>query len=396
MTFGDWQYFGGYDESRTVVLARRRLPSGPWQKLTFSDYEQERDDGHNVVCIGISGDGVIHVSWDLHNDAINYRQSVTGIALEPEAHEWTEKLFSGVLHDLNGRLDASAGVEPLALNKTTYPRFLTLPSGDMLLELRIGRSGLGDSYLFRYGVANGSWRPVGPHGGMYLKGIENNAYINGIDCDANGALYVSWTYRDFVEDGGGEGVASQAGPNGPENNHDVYYAWSPDGGETWRNSAGIDLGLVTPSSPGIKVFTVPKNSQIMNQEGQALDKHHNFHVLNRENGHYYHYWRDASTGAWTRTQLPYAAVEFGCRGQVCASPNSENVYLLLPENDSDAFSIVRSTYDQKFSNWATVYRDTGFDGEPLYDRTRRDGVLSILQRRLADGQYSIGIIDLQW
>jgi hypothetical protein len=67
---------------------------------------------------------------------------------------------------------------------------------------------------------------------MYLKGVNNNAYINGIDCDDKETIHVSWTYRDFVKDGGGEGEAAQAGPNGPENNHDLYYAWSPDAGET--------------------------------------------------------------------------------------------------------------------------------------------------------------------
>lgn len=48
----------------------------------------------------------------------------------------------------------------------TYPRFLQIPkvaqegSGDLLLELRVGRSGLGDDWLYQY-IPNSGWRQIG-------------------------------------------------------------------------------------------------------------------------------------------------------------------------------------------------------------------------------------------
>jgi hypothetical protein len=41
-------------------------------------------------------------------------------------------------------------------------------------------------------------------------------YINGLDLDADGTLYVTWCYRDYVDAPRG-GKPQQAGPNGPEN-----------------------------------------------------------------------------------------------------------------------------------------------------------------------------------
>lgn len=62
----------------------------------------------------------------------------------------------------------------------------------------------------------------------------------------------------------GKNVAVQAGPNGPENNHDLVYAYSPDRGRTWRNNWGQTIARVAESEPivptaaGITVFSIPK------------------------------------------------------------------------------------------------------------------------------------------
>lgn len=49
----------------------------------------------------------------------------------------------------------------------TYPRFLSFPisqphafGSDLLLELRVGRSGLGDDWLYRY-IPNKGWLQIG-------------------------------------------------------------------------------------------------------------------------------------------------------------------------------------------------------------------------------------------
>lgn len=74
-SFIGWQYAVFYSAQGTapeplfVHLARRQLPSGPWEVIVFKDYPQITDDGHNTVQIGICpGDGTIHLSYDHHCD----------------------------------------------------------------------------------------------------------------------------------------------------------------------------------------------------------------------------------------------------------------------------------------------------------------------------------------
>lgn len=57
------------------------------------------------------------------------------------------------------------------VKKKDYPRFLSLPSvvdasiaggADLLMELRVGRSGLGDDWLYKY-VPNEGWALIGKY-----------------------------------------------------------------------------------------------------------------------------------------------------------------------------------------------------------------------------------------
>lgn len=80
-TINEWQYAVYYTEEQKnadsrvcyVNLARRAV-QGPkegkaWDKLTFRDYEQTADDGHNTISVGVcKGDGTIHFAFDHHCD----------------------------------------------------------------------------------------------------------------------------------------------------------------------------------------------------------------------------------------------------------------------------------------------------------------------------------------
>ena len=71
-----WQYAAYYSypvdgpkEPLYIHVSRRKLPRGPWDTLSFGDYPQITDDGHNTVQLGICpGDGTIHLSYDHHCD----------------------------------------------------------------------------------------------------------------------------------------------------------------------------------------------------------------------------------------------------------------------------------------------------------------------------------------
>ncbi|KAF9495547.1 hypothetical protein BDN71DRAFT_1506683 [Pleurotus eryngii] len=360
VTFNGYQYAVFWEASernasiRHVVVARR-VVGGEFEKLVLGDYGQVEDDGHDVISLGISQtDGSLHLIFDQHDNDLRYRSSTLGVATSPTQTTWSaDVLFtSSILNFLPG---LSSIDKPTHFSNVTYPRFLDIPrqaqklipgigaggTPDLLLELRVGRSGLGDDWLYHYYPADkntnqgGRWVEVG----KYLLGVNNNPYINGLDFDLQGNLHTTWTYRDFINDTGKD-VAVQAGPNGPENNHDLNYAYSSDGGYTWKNTWGQAVANVhaptipstaeassevrrignlppgtpiAPTSPGIVVFGIPKFGGILNQEAQTVDSAGRVHVLNRENGtgveQWFHYWRTSSSdkftsGYWIRTPLP--------------------------------------------------------------------------------------------
>lgn len=113
---------------------------------------------------------------------------------------------------------------------------------------------------------------------------------------------MSGTYRRFVDYEGADDPSSMihkanAGPNGPENNENMFYTYSDDQGDTFYSSDGAILArlgdgqTILPTVKGLIVFDIPMDSGIMNQESQATDAKGGFHVLNRENEQWMHYYR---------------------------------------------------------------------------------------------------------
>ncbi|KAG6828246.1 hypothetical protein H0H92_008680 [Tricholoma furcatifolium] len=408
VTFNGYQYAAFWLTDSTNVsirhatISRRMLKNGngKWESAVLNDYNQTEDDSANTISLGISrGDGVLHMIFDQNDNLLHYRSSIPCVATDPEKYAWTPQFFGSVINFLPGleALDTTTH-----FSNITYPRFLSVPPSagdlspgvyetDLVLEMRFGQTGLGSDWLYRYAPGR-NWTVVGP----YLQGVNNSASVNGIDFDTSGKLHATWTYRDFVNE--------TAGSNGPENNHDLVYSYSPDLGYTWMNNWQQPVGdleqliPVKPISPGITIFSIPKYSGIQNQEAQAVDKSGRVHVLNRENTtgteQWYHYWRNTTT-FWTRTPLPLSVTNItltpspsGKRGKIIAPPCSSDILAVLPSNEpnSSALVILASSAAGQFSDWRSMWEaPSGFDVEPLYDRYRLDsstdvggdGVLSL-------------------
>lgn len=174
------------------------------------------------------------------------------------------------------------------------------------------RPGAGSDVLFKYNGRTGGYEYLG----QFLTGVCNNPYINGISY-CRGIIHVSGCFRGFVAYNGVDEPSStphkqHAGPNGPENNYDMFYTSSSDSGETWRNTHGEELAslrrgeTVLPDSSGFVVFEIPAGSGILNQEAQTCDHFGGFHVLNRENNSWIHYYRSPqgeSTNLCTQNAL---------------------------------------------------------------------------------------------
>ncbi|RYP23826.1 hypothetical protein DL765_000903 [Monosporascus sp. GIB2] len=389
-SFNGWQYAcfysplpgGGAAEPLFVHVARRRLPRGPWQTLVLDDYPQTTDDGHNTVQVGYR---------------VRYRYSLPKVALSPEAFEWQPKLFTSTLSQLPG-LES----EDELFGYITYPRFGRLGE-DLWFSWRTGKAGLGDDHLSVYRAGTGRHELMGGSAsasGTYLKGVDGNPYIHGLH-HRDGRLHATWVWRSFVWYEGWDDPAdtkhkAQAGPNSAQNNHDICYAYSDDGGRTWCNGAGervADLSRgesIRPDSPGIVAFEIPRGSGLHNQESQAIDHFGGVHVLNRDNldgeQRWKHFYRSPD-GAWTKRALPHVKGPYGGkRGQVVVS-RDDDLYFVLPDTETPTLTILKASKDDGYSTYELAWRKEGFPPtDPLVDETRLDydNVLSVYTRAVTE------------
>ncbi|KAM3065961.1 hypothetical protein ACMFMG_009816 [Clarireedia jacksonii] len=392
-----------------VNLGRRKIDASGsdanqnWETISFNDYEQTGDDGHNIISVGIcKGDGSIHLSFDQHCVALNFRIATTPVS---ENDTWDASMFSATQDHLPGLPHLEL------MDEVTYPRFVNVDD-DLLLTYRIGEAGLGSDILYKYSAESHKYTYLG----QYLTGVMNSPYINGLDY-RNSRLHMSWCYRNFVQfdaSTGPDAHKQQAGPNGPENNHDLSYAYSDDAGKTWKNSEGDTIAIldgepevgagntILPTS-NARVFEIPMRSGILNQEAQTVDWEGAFWALNRENTSGEQQWilyhRD-KTGKWAKHAVPAKSppTERGSRASICTD-RKNNVYLILPGNTDSSLSIIKTQKRDEEISFELVWSGEGYDGEPLIDihRLEDSDNLSIFTRTdvKEDGHREVVVLNFE-
>lgn len=393
-TYKGWQYTGWYRADKTAVIARRKLPHGPWRSVEL-DYDLYADDSHNTVAMAVTpSDGRIHLAFPTHRDAIRYTRSVPGIADDPKRADWSSRSFERTRGTLPGAPEA-----PVSF---TYPQF-ELVEGRMLLTYRDGSTNNGRQVLLRYDDdEDGSWSFLGrftDSTGTYTSPFGSSAsrygYLHGFNANpVTGDLEISYSWR--------EQSSAWCSPTGL-GNHDLGYARSPDGGASWLNNDGqriAETGLgagndrISVSDPHV-VVPIPINVGLINQETQAFDREGRLHVMTSrfsdedmakiggchtdtygQRAQYarpYHHWRGAD-GTWHTLQLPYYS---GTSGRTkLLFDRRDNAFVILPDG-----RIVAATAKRDWSDWRLVFGADDVDNvsELIYDRRRleRDGVLSV-------------------
>ena len=243
-THGDTQYIAYYDGDGYVTLGKRKLGSDDWT-LQRTQYKGKVTDGHNVISIGVDGDGYVHASFDHHGHPLRYAKSTASGSLE-----------LGDMIQMIG--DGEQDV--------TYPEFYTLADGDMIFAYRSGASGRGNLVLNRYDTESKTWSRV--HDVLIDGEGERNAYWQ-MFADPQGTLHLSWVWRETWL---------------VETNHDLCYARSDDGGKTWKRSDGTPYQLPITQATAEKAWEIPQNSELINQTSMTADaKGHPFIAT---------YWRD--------------------------------------------------------------------------------------------------------
>lgn len=232
VSHGRTQYAAYYDPDGRMVLARRTHGSNDWEVRT-TRYSGQVEDAHNSISLGVDGDGILHVSWDQHGEGLRYVRSVG-----PGTLELTDPMV------MTGQDEG----------QVTYPQFYTLPDGRLLFVYRDGSSGDGDVVLDRYDPGTATWDVL--HHPLIDGESLRNAYVNLLAIDPSGGVHLSWTWRETWD---------------VSTNHDILYAYSPDGGTSWQRSTGAPYSLPMTASGAEIAAEVPQGQGLINQTTMAVD-----------------------------------------------------------------------------------------------------------------------------
>jgi hypothetical protein len=283
-TVGNYQYMAyfGYSSNSNapIYVARRAVGTNTWTsvKTPYSDIVGTDTvgtdsiitngiDDHDVVSMAVDGNGDMHLSWGMHNTALNYAISgpVNGSTFSPS--------FTTQTSTNNPTLFSQLG----SIDQATYPEFYYelnssgQPNGNLLFDYRDaasstgGGSGNGNTFFGTYNASTKSFNSINEvlNGGA----TSVNAYQNSLVYDTHGNLLMSWTWR---------GSASTF-----QTNQNIMFAQSPDNGSTWYRQGGSSqytLPVVASQVSGTTanqvaqvVENIPQGSSLINTTSMAVD-----------------------------------------------------------------------------------------------------------------------------
>ncbi len=244
VTFRDTQFIAFYNQDKFVVLGKRKTGTGNWI-LKQTPYKGNVADAHNSISIMADSDGYLHISWDHHNNSLNYCKSIA-----PGSLELTDKIKMTGLNE----------------QKISYPEFYKLPGGGLLFLYRDGGTGQGNLVINRYDINTGRWIQL--YDNLIDGENKRNAYWQAC-VDGKGVIHLSWVWRESPD------VAS---------NHDMCYAKSDDGGLTWKKSTGEKYNLPINAATAEYACKISQNSELINQTSMCADEYGNPYIAT--------YWRN--------------------------------------------------------------------------------------------------------
>jgi autotransporter-associated beta strand protein len=286
-TVGNYQYtayyeYTGSDSSATIMVARRAIGSSTWTRVqtpySINTTTNGSDsiitdaiDDHDVVAMAVDGNGDMHLSWGMHNIALNYAISnpVNGTTFDPTFTTQTPSNNPNLFAEFT-----STGV-----SQATYPEFYYTPnssgtpSGNLLFDIRDaasnsgGGSGNGNTYFSIFNASTGFAAPTEAlNGGQ----TSVNGYQNNLVYAHNGTLLYSWTWRET--------------PN-YQSNANILFAQSTTNSTTWTQQGGspaytlpiiastVNGGLASQVAQVIE--SIPQNSSLINTTGMTVDANNN-------------------------------------------------------------------------------------------------------------------------
>ena len=412
ITVGDQQFISyyrrhatdpGHPDNNTVVVARRRLGGAQWEIFPTNFYSFNIDDTHNVISCAIDGNGYLHMSWGMHNHSLLYARSNAPVTGDAPIQM------------------VSLGTAGMTGQETTvtYPKFQTLPDGDVVFLFRMGSSGNGDWYLHRYSTATASWSPIHTNTSGITQPLfrgrgqnpNNCFYPDRLTLGPNGMLHLAGVFR-YNSD-------SPAGETGYQTNHRYVYLRSPDRGNTWQRNDGstINLPVVNNASflnlgpthvPEI-VEDLPEGHSIINEQGMTTDSAGRpiiatWFAANAASGDHtrqYHIYfhngsiwqrRTVSARALDNPATKFSEAQLGSSRMgrpVVVTDAADRIIVLYNDNRFEGVTVVFSlplAQDPDRLHWSRMNLSSENLGnwETTYDeqRWKQDGVLHMLYQKL--------------
>lgn len=349
ITYKDLQYAAFYDEAQFVVLAKRKLNSGVWE-IKRTQYKGDATDAHKSISISVDGAGFLHLAWGQHNNQLNYVKSLASGSL----------IMGDKINMLGTKED-----------HVSYPEFYKLTNGDLLFLYRDGGSGNGNLMINRYDMHKQEWKRVQDN---LIDGEgKRNAYWQTV-VDKDGGLHLSWVWRESPD------VAS---------NHDLCYAKSIDGGNTWQKSTGEKYTLPINAKNAEYALRIPQQSELINQTAMFANPAGEIFIAT--------YWKDAGqtvpqyhvvyrkNSAWHVNNLAFRKTPFTLSGvgtkqipisrpQIISWKTGETQSVGLIFRDEERGNKVSIAVNKNISgtNWqvSDLTTESVGDWEPSYDTER--------------------------
>ena len=302
-------------------------------------------DAHNSISIAVDGDGYLHLSWDHHDTKLRYAKSKLPLGL-----------------DL-GNEESMTGI---AEEKLTYPEFYNLPNGNLLFFYRSGSSGRGNMVINSYNLKDKKWSQIQHN---LLNGENNRSAYWQAKVDHQGVIHLSWVWRESWD---------------VSTNHDLCYARSKDGGQTWEKSNGENYILPITLASSELAWKIPQKSSLINQTSMTVDIKGNPYIAN--------YWTENSIpqfqivylekGIWKKTNTNFRITPFYLGGggtkqipisrpDILIKEQGNNRYLYLLFRDKERANKMGMAYTNldKDQSWKVMNLSTDSVGEwePNYD-----------------------------
>jgi hypothetical protein len=403
VTIGNYQFTSYYDASGKIIVGRRTIGADTWSLLRTQFTADNINDDHDVSSIGIDGDGILHMSWGMHDNNFLYTHSTASV------------LNSNPMNLIGASVGNSAAINNMTglyNTSVTYPVFYNLPDGDLLFQYRNGVSGAGDYRLRRYDTATDTWSELGAGPNQIWLGSQApgsnlpdvNAYPNQFAFDSQGNIHATWTWR-------GSGATYQT-------NHNIMYARSPDGGATWTTMNGTPYNGPIYETNAEVALNIPQNNSLINTTGMAIDKFDEPVVAswwapgaaqgdNRRQ--YMLAWYDKNQQQWRTSQITHRTIDSPSAmpetvrdlgRPIVVVDDSNRVIVAMRQNEGSNGLTIAYSESPNRNDWQFVGLSTQNLGdlEPTYDinRWNRDRVLSLIYQPSNLGQSSAPISVLEW